>query len=111
MARIPHHLVWVAGLNYSPIHHDEYLIADFPSEPHLVGDDHHGHPLIRKLAHDGEDFRAYFGIERGGRLVEEHDLRIQRQGARYRNSLLLPPRAATGIRIGLVLQPYSIQQY
>ena len=60
-----------------------------PGEAHLVGDHHHGHAVGGELAHDGEHLADHFRVERGGRFVEQHELRMHGQRAGDRHPLLL----------------------
>ena len=45
--------------------------------------------LQGEVLHHGEDLPDQLGVERGGRLVEEHDLGLHGQGARDGDPLLL----------------------
>src|SRR6266851_4907228 len=58
-------------------------------EPHLVGDDHHGHTLAGQLPHRVEHLGAQLRIEGRRGLVEEHDLGLHREGAGDCDALLL----------------------
>jgi bacterioferritin-associated ferredoxin len=44
-----------------------------------MGDDHHGHALARQFAHDVQNLADHLGIQRGCRLVKQHDMRLHRQ--------------------------------
>ncbi len=68
---------------------EDDLGGDRGGEADLVGDDEHGDPGRRQRAHDVEDVAGQLGVERGGRLVEEQDARLERQGAGDRHALLL----------------------
>src|SRR4029078_12683844 len=50
-----------------------------PRNPHLVGDDQHGHALAGEVDHGVEHFLDHFRVERRGRLVEQHHLGVHRQ--------------------------------
>ena len=50
---------------------------------------HHGHALAGEIDHHVEHFLDHFGVERRGRLVEQHRDRVHRQRARDRDALLL----------------------
>jgi len=54
-----------------------------------VGHDDHRHAVLGELDHDIEDLVDHLGVQRAGRLVEEHDLRMHREGARDGHALLL----------------------
>ena len=49
------------------------------------------------------------GIERGGHLVEQQDLRLQRQRARDRDALLLAAGQLVGVGVVLVRQADALQ--
>ena len=65
---------------------------DVVGELHLVGDDQHRHALVREIFHHSHHVIAHLGIERAGRLVEQHDLWLQRERSRDRDPLLLTTR-------------------
>src|SRR5699024_12099682 len=69
------------------------------SLPHL-----HSFPT-RRSSDLGQDLADEFGVERAGRFVEEHHLRLHRQGARDRHPLLLTAGELIGVGAGLVRQP------
>src|SRR6266508_941098 len=56
------------------------LVCHVLSKTHLVRDDDHRHPFVRKFRHDIQDLVDEFRIQRRRRLIEEHDLRIHREG-------------------------------
>jgi len=64
-------------------------VADLMGEVHLVGDDHHAHPLFGELADDPQHIADELGIQRRRRFVEQHDLGLQRQRASDGYALLL----------------------
>ena len=64
-------------------------LATCAREAHLVGDDEHRHARPGQLAHDLEHLVDHLGVERRGRLVEQHDLRLHGQRAGDRHALLL----------------------
>ena len=69
--------------------HEDDAAADVPGEGHLVRDDEHGHALVGKTLHDGEDLADHLGVERARRFVEQEDLRIHGQRAGDGHALLL----------------------
>ena len=83
---------------------EQDAVGDLAREAHLVRDDDHGRAVARELAHDGQHLVGELGVERGGRLVEQHDLRLHRERARDRHALLLPAGQPRRIFIGLVAQ-------
>ena len=56
--------------------HKDHAVGHRAGKGHLVRDDDHGHAVGSELAHDLEHLSHDLGVERGGRLVEQHDLRI-----------------------------------
>src|SRR3954447_21011096 len=70
-------------------------------EAHLVRDDDHRHSVPRERRHHVEDLVDHLRVERRGRLVEEHDLRVHGQGARDRHALLLAARQLRRVFVGL----------
>jgi hypothetical protein len=64
---------------------------------HLVGDADHRHPLFGELDHGVEHLLDHLGVERRGRLVEQHDPRLHAQRAGDRHALLLTARELAGI--------------
>jgi hypothetical protein len=71
----------------------------------------HRHVLFGQLAHRAQHFAGEFGVERRGRLVEEHDVRLHGQRAGNRDALLLPARKARRIAVALVEQTHLAQQF
>ena len=76
-------------LEHHALVHKDHAVGHGSGKGHLVRDDDHGHAVGRKLAHDLEHLSHDLGVECGGRLVEQHDLRIHAQGARDGHALLL----------------------
>jgi hypothetical protein len=58
-------------------------------EAHLVGHHDHGHAVVRQLHHDIQHLADHLGVECRGRLVEQDELRLHREGAGDRDALLL----------------------
>jgi hypothetical protein len=58
-------------------------------EAHFVGHAEHGHALFRELDHGVEHFLDHLGVKGGGRLVEQHDLRLHAERAGDGHALLL----------------------
>ena len=62
------------------VHHAAVEEADLArhlaGEAHLVGGEEHGHALLRQIAHDVQDLRHQFGIQRRGDLVEQQHQRV-----------------------------------
>ena len=85
------------------------IIGHLLCESHLVCDDDHGHTLVGEFRHHVQHFVDEFGIQRGGRLVKEHDLWIHGEGARNGNALLLPARKLGGICVYFVPESHPFE--
>src|SRR5262249_27522276 len=70
------HLLRMSFLDDHAVGHEDDAVGDVTREAHLVGHHHHGHTLARKPAHDAQDLAHKLGIERRGRFVEQHYLRV-----------------------------------
>ena len=67
-------------------------------------------PELRQLLHHVQHFLDHLGVERRGRLVEEHDARLHRQRPRDRDALLLAARKLAGVFAGLFLDADALEQ-
>ena len=74
-------------------------------EMHTHGDDDHGHAAFRQFAHHCQDFEAELRVQRGGWLVEQHQLRLQGEGTRDRDALLLAAEQRAGYCCALSSSP------
>ena len=79
----------VGLLDDPAVGHEDDPVGGAAGEAHLVGDDDHRHAVVGQRGHDVEDLVDHLGVERGGRLVEEHHLRVHGQRAGDRHPLLL----------------------
>ena len=77
---------------------------------HFVGDDHHGHALAGEVDHHVEHLADHFGIERRGRLVEQHGDRVHRERAGDRDALLLAAGQFGRVFARVLLQPDALEQ-
>src|SRR5262249_53144238 len=100
LLRIGEHLARWAGFDDDAAVHEHHLVGDFAGEAHLVGHDDHRHAVDRELPHHVEHLADQLRVERGRRLVEEHQLGIHGQRTRDRHPLLLP--AGELRRVGLL---------
>ena len=89
MLRGVEEVVGLGGLEDAAGVHEPDAVGDFAREAHLVGDAHHRHAVAGQAAHDGQHLADHLGIERAGRLVEQHRGRLHRERARDRHALLL----------------------
>ena len=72
-----------------PVVEHHHAVGRLASEAHLVTDDDHRHAFVGELLHHRKHLADHLGVERAGRLVEEHQGRPHRQRARDRHALLL----------------------
>src|SRR5215213_10929321 len=79
-----------AGFHDCAMVHINDGIRHLARKTEFVRHHHHRHAAAGKLLHDGEDLADQFGIERTGRLVEQHQHWLHRERTRYRHPLLLP---------------------
>src|SRR5216117_2665562 len=68
---------------------------------HLMSGEKHRHALGREIAHYVQHFGNKLGIEGGGDLVEQQELRLHGQSPDDGDALLLSPRQAVGVLIRL----------
>ncbi len=69
--------------------HEQHARAHLARELHLVGHHEHCHSVLRQAADHLQHLADQFGVESGGRFVEQHKDRSHRHGARDRYTLLL----------------------
>ena len=65
------------------------LVGDLAREAHLVGHQHAGHALLGEVLDGDQHLLDRLRVERGGDLVEEHDVRAHGQRAGDCHALLL----------------------
>jgi hypothetical protein len=75
-----------------------------------VRDDDHRHALLGELAHHFQHLADHLGVERAGRLVEQHDGGAHRERARDRHALLLAARELRRVLVALVGEAYAREQ-
>ena len=110
MLRVVEDFLRGALLQQLAVGHEKHTAAHFPGEAHLMGDHHHGHALVSKLLHNIQYLAHHFGVQRGGRLVEQHDLRLHSQRPDDGHTLLLTAGELDGIGVRTVLQAHPVQQ-
>ena len=81
---------------------EHHAVRHVAREAHLVRDDQHRAAFLRQRAHHAQHFADQLRIERRGRLVEQHHLRLHRQGAGDRHALLLAARQMRRIVVALL---------
>ena len=77
--------------------HKEHAVSHFAGEAHFVGYDDHCHAVVREVFDEVQYLAYHFGVERRGRLVEEHDLRLHGKRADDGNPLFLSARERCGV--------------
>ena len=90
--------------------HEHDLVRHFAREADLVRDDHHRHAVLCERAHHGQDLADQLGIERGGRLVEQHHARLHRERPGDGHALLLPAGELARIAVSLRGQADALEQ-
>ena len=98
------HLVGRALLGDHAVVHEDHAVGYFLGEAHLVRHDDGGHAVLDKVADQVEHLAHHLRVERRGRLVKEHDVRLHGQRAHDRDTLLLPAGERGRIHVCLVLQ-------
>src|SRR5262245_58958435 len=89
--------------------HEDHAVCYLLREAHLVRDHHHGHSLLGELNHHVQDLIDHLGVERRGRLIEQHRDRVHRQPARDRDPLLLSPRELARVLVRVLLQADAVE--
>ena len=75
-----------------------------------MGHHHHGHAGLRQLLHNLQNLPHHLGVQSGGGLVKEHDLRLHHQGPDDGDSLLLTAGELDGVGIRPVGKTHSLQK-
>src|SRR6266511_2584274 len=88
ISRVLDQLAGEALLDDPALVHEDDAVSDLAREAHLVGDYDHRHPGLGEPFDLLEYAADQLRVERGGHLVEEHQLRPHRERARDRDALL-----------------------
>src|SRR5690606_21338455 len=107
MLRLVQYIARGALLYHHAAINEQHAVGDFARKTHFVSHHDHGHALFGKLAHHAQHISHQFGIEGGGRFVEQDRLGLHGQGARDRDALLLATRQLRRMRMLLVRQPHA----
>ena len=94
--------------DYAAVHEHD-LVGDFAGEADFVGHAHHGHTFLGQGTHDVEHFAHQFGVKGGGRLIEEHDLRLHGQSTGNGHALLLTTRQLGGVIVHAIAQTDALK--
>ena len=103
-------------LEWRPLQHDAPRGQDHDAVGHplclaeLVRGQHYAHSLLAQPCNDGTHRETPFGVDAGGRLVEERHGRTAHQRQRQRQALLLAAREMAPRRRGHPLQPREVEQ-
>src|SRR5437588_8925359 len=92
LARVGKNLLRWPFLDDDAVVHKDHTVSGIARKAQLMADHQHGHAAGLELAHHPEHAADELGIERGGRLVEQHCFRLERERARDRDPLLLSAR-------------------
>src|SRR4029453_11518410 len=104
------HLLRRPLLHDDPVIHEDHAVGGVARKAHLVAHHQHGHAAALELAHDTEHAADKLRVERGGRLVEQHDLGFERERACDRDALLLAAGELAGIGPRLVGKAHPIER-
>src|SRR5918995_4867367 len=89
-------------LHEAPLVHEDYPVGDAPREAHLVGHDDHRHAAASEVDHRFENLVYHLRVQGRGRLIKKHDLGLHGQPTGYGDPLLLTPRKALRVFVGLL---------
>ena len=89
-------------LDDAAVGHEDDAVGDAAREAHLVGHAEHRHAVLGQADHGVEHLLDHLRVERRGRLVEQHDLRVHAEGARNRDALLLAARELARVLVRLL---------
>src|SRR5690606_42153534 len=88
-----------------------YPICDPFCEPHLVRDHDHRRAGVGQIAHHLQNVVADLGVQRRGRFIEQHDLRVLGERSRDGDALLLAAGTLGGAGLGLLLDPTWLNSF
>src|SRR6478672_3718920 len=108
--RVREELLGGVLLDDRAVGHEHDAVRGGAGKAHLVGDDDHRHALLGEVDHHVEDLLDHLRVECGGRLVEEHHLRLHRQCTGDRDPLLLAAGELSGVLLGLVADADPVEQ-
>ena len=110
MLRVSEQLARCPALDDRAAVDERHLVRDLARELELVRHDHHGPALARELLDQRQHLPDELRIQRGRRLVEQQELRSEREGAHDPDPLLLPAGQLVRIAARLVRQPDAVEQ-
>ena len=89
--------------------HEDDTAGNLAGKADLVRDDDHRHALLGQTLHDLQHLTDHFGVERGGRFVEQHNVRVHRQRTGDGDALLLAAGQLRGIGIRLIRKADALE--
>ena len=98
-------------LDDPPLVHEDDAVGDLAREAHLVRDDDHRHAVLRQPDHDVEHLVDHLGVERRGRLVEQHGDRIHGQRPGDGDALLLAAGEIARMLLGVIDEADAVEQF
>lgn len=110
LLRVAEDLLRSALLHHVTVGHEDHPVGHLAGEAHLVRDHDHRHATLREVAQNLQHLAHHLGVQGAGRLVEQHDVRVHRQGPRDRDALLLPTGQVRRLRVRLLRQPDLLEQ-
>ena len=75
-----------------------------------MGDNQHGHTFAGQRLNNLQHLAHQLGIQRRGRFVKQHDVRLQRQRPGDRHALLLAAGELSGVLVGMGQQTDAVEQ-
>src|SRR5579863_4119137 len=95
--RILEHTLRHAAFDNFAVVHEHDAIRNLSRKAHFVGHADHGHSGFSQFDHHVQDFLDHLWVERGGRLIEQHDLWPHAQRTSDSDALLLATRELAGV--------------
>ena len=108
--RVGEELLGFGVLDDRAVGHEHHPVRRAAGEAHLVGHHEHRHALLGQRGHDVQHLVDHLGVERAGRLVEQHHLGVHRQRAGDRHALLLTAGQLGRVLVGLVGDADPLEQ-
>ena len=100
MQRVLDHVAHRADLGDAAGIHDGDTVRGLGDHAHVVRDQHDGRAMLRAQAlQERDDLRLHRNIERGGRLVRDHQLGLGGERERQHDALAHP--AGELVRVGI----------
>lgn len=88
---------------------ENHACSNVARKVHVVRHDNHRHLLFGKLEHHVLHFDDHLGVKCRGDFIEQHQLRLEHQGTRNGNPLLLAAGELTGVCVELAFKAEASQ--